>query len=400
MSVVVIKERLAKIAEINPPLRQTLPEDESVSFLPMAAVEADRLDAVERETRLFGNVRKGYTAFEQGDVLVAKITPCFENGKIAQAKITRPLGFGSTEFHVVRARPKLLDSRYLVHFLRQEKIRMDGQRRMTGSAGQRRVPEQFLSGLEVPLPPLPEQRRIATILDKVDAIRAKRREALAQLDRLTQSIFIEMFGDPSDTTVRFSTYRLDELVEGGFQNGAYFPKESYAEDGVEMVHMSDAFGGVIKRGGLKRVRCSASDLEKYSLTADDLIVARRSLIYDGAARPCRVPKSGEPLIFESSFIRVRVDKKRVTTQFLFQYLNNSRVREKFVRPYVTQSTISGINQSNLSKVPVIVPPVMLQNEFNNRVEDVEANARRQCESSAELDSLFASLQHRAFRGEL
>ncbi len=74
---------------------------------------------------------------------------------------------------------------------------MDGERKMTGSGGQRRIPRQFLESLEIPLPPLPEQRRIAAILDKADALRTQRREALAQLDRLAQAIFVEMFGDPA-----------------------------------------------------------------------------------------------------------------------------------------------------------------------------------------------------------
>src|SRR5436190_8588829 len=82
---------------------------------------------------------------------------------------------------------------------------------MTGSAGQRRVPENFLAKLEIPLPPLPEQRRIAKVLDRAEALRAKRRAALAQLDSLTQSLFLDLFGDPFVN--RESTVRLGEVAE-------------------------------------------------------------------------------------------------------------------------------------------------------------------------------------------
>ena len=256
------------------------------------------------------------------------------------------------------------------------------------------------SEILIPLPPVPEQIRIAAILDQADELRVKRREALAQLDSLTQAIFIEMFGDPSEETPRFAKYPLQDLVDDGFQNGAYFPKESYVENGIEMVHMSDAFGGIIKRGNLKRVSCSQSDIEKYNLTIDDIIIARRSLTYDGAAKPCMVPKALEPLIFESSFIRVRADKKRVDPLFLFHYLNNNQVREKFVRPYVTQSTISGINQANLAQVPVVLPPIDLQHEFNKKVAAVENVRGVYRKAEAQLNSLILSLQYRAFRGEL
>lgn len=392
---------LGKVIELNPTFKSgLLSPDDLVDFLPMAAVDEGSSIAEAKESRELQEVQKGYTSFSDGDVLLAKITPCFENGKIAQVHLKNQWGFGSTEFHVLRPHADKLDGRYLVHFLRRDQVRIDGERKMTGSAGQRRVPKHFLETLSIRLPPLPEQRRIAAILDQADTLRAKRREALVQLDSLTQSIFIEMFGDPSEKTAKFANYPLHELLEGDFQNGAYFPKEAYVESGVEMVHMSDAFGGVIKRGNLKRVKCSSSDIEKYSLTVDDLIIARRSLTYDGAAKPCMVPKADEALIFESSFIRVRPNKERVAPLFLFHYLNNNRVREKFVRPYVTQSTISGINQSNLSKVPVMLPPMALQREFYKRVEAIEVIEKKHVESVTELNALFASLQHRAFRGEI
>ena len=167
-----------------------------------------------------------------------------------------------------------------------------------------------------------------------------------------------------------------------------------------MVHMSDAFGGTVLRGKLRRVSCDANDVQKYSLGTEDILIARRSLTYEGAAKPCMIPNSTDPLIFESSFIRIKADKTRITPLYLFHYLNNERVRQKHVRPYVTQSTISGINQSNLAQVPVMQPPLEQQKEFGSRIAAVEALKNVHLISLTQLDSLFASLQHRAFRGEL
>jgi len=258
-----------------------------------------------------------------------------------------------------------------------------------------------LRGLKATFPSFTEQRRIAAILDQADALRTKRREALVQLDSLTQSIFIEMFGDPATGVQKLIFHPLESLLEQSFQNGAYFQKENYCnEGGVEMVHMSDAFRGIISRGKLKRVVCSANDIQKYCLNIDDILIARRSLTYEGAAKPCMIPYSDEPLIFESSFIRVKPDKTRITSLYLFHYLNNERVKEKHIRPYVTQSTISGINQSNLAQVPVMQPPIDLQQEFGVRINAIEQLKLIHHSSLLELDALFASLQHRAFRGEL
>ena len=211
--------RLQDVADLNPPLEPRPVVDEEVSFLPMSAVDADSVDAIDTETRRYQEVSKGYTPFVTHDVLVAKITPCFENGKIAQAKPTCRFGFGSTEFHVVRPHAGQLDSRFLVHFLRQDRVRKEGERKMTGSAGQRRVPQHFLADFQIPLPPLPEQRRIADILDRADALRAKRRAALAQLDTLTQSIFLEMFGDPAANPKKWTRAKLEEALTIPLRNG-------------------------------------------------------------------------------------------------------------------------------------------------------------------------------------
>ena len=207
---------LGSVAYINPNLGTVgFDADELVDFVPMAAVEADASITASLEARPYEEVKKGYTYFADGDILLAKITPCFENGKISQIRIRSAAGFGSTEFHVIRPQSDKLDARYLVHLLRQEKIRTEGERRMTGSAGQRRVPKSFLESLPVFLPPLAEQRRIAAILDKADALRTKRREALVQLDRLAQSIFVEMFGDPLTNSKAWKTQRLDSICEVG-----------------------------------------------------------------------------------------------------------------------------------------------------------------------------------------
>lgn len=294
-------------------------------------------------------------------------------------------------------RHDLLEPKFLFHWLRAKRPYLEA---LGNGATFKEVSKAVVARVEIALPPLPTQRRIAAILDQADALRAKRREALTQLDSLTQSIFIEMFGDPSQSTPSFPSYALDALLASPLQNGAYYPKESYSADGVEMVHMSDAFNGIVNRGALKRVDCSVRDLSKYRLLESDILIARRSLTYEGAAKPCRVPASSEPLIFESSFIRVSPDPSKVETEYLFRYLQNERVRQKHIRPFVTQSTISGINQSNLEQVSVVVPPIDLQRVFAARIHGVETLKATHLAALLESDALFASLQHRAFAGQL
>ena len=117
------------------------------------------------QVRPYGEVRKGYTRFSEGDVLFAKITPCMENGKIAIAKgLTNGSGCGSTEFHVLRP-VKDLSQGFLMYFLLQDEFRREAQRHMAGTAGQLRVPAAWLTEAPIPLPPFPEQHRIVVEIE-------------------------------------------------------------------------------------------------------------------------------------------------------------------------------------------------------------------------------------------
>jgi type I restriction enzyme, S subunit len=158
---------LADAVEFNPkPARGSLADDFEVSFLPMAAVEAGsgRMDPT--QVRAYIGVKKGFTSFRDGDVLFAKITPCMENGKMAVAHgLHNGIGFGSTEFHVLRPRHGV-DAQYVYHFVSSASFRREAAHHMTGAVGQKRVPLTFLQQSELPLPDIAEQRRIVAEIEK------------------------------------------------------------------------------------------------------------------------------------------------------------------------------------------------------------------------------------------
>ncbi len=366
--------------------------------MPMAAVDADSVTAVDRETRVYSEVSKGYTPFLNGDVLVAKITPCFENGKIAQARLSRRYGFGSTEFHVVRPRADRADARYLVHFLRQDRIRQQGESRMTGSAGQRRVPEHFLAGLTIPLPPLPEQRRIAEILDKADALRAKRRAALAQLDILTQSIFLDLFGDPATNPKGWPVATLKNCVAriqiGPF--GSLLHQEDYVDDGIPLVNPKHIQSGVIEIGGDETVTPEKfRELGVYHLAPGDVVMGRR-----GEMGRCAIVEADScPLLCGTGSLFLRPDNPRTTSVFLRAMLSSEAIKARLERLSLGQ-TLPNLNSRIVECLEIPLPPVTVQRDFADHVLASKALRGIQQNSLAWLDALFASLQHRAFRGEL
>ena len=177
-----------------------------------------------------------------------------------------------------------------------------------------------------------------------------------------------------------------------FEHGLYVPKERYVEEnGVEMIHMSDAFYGEVITGNLRQISATEKESKKYQLHENDLLVARRSLTFEGAAKTCKLPKSFGKLLFESSLIRIRPDLRCILPSYLYQYLNNQVVRRKFVFPFVTSSTISGINQENLKKICVLLPPLPVQRQIVAVLEQAEALKRQRQEADALTGALLQSV---------
>ena len=183
---------LGNLAEVNPPLPvHTLGEDALVSFIPMEDVSEDAR-WTHRQVRPLGRVRRGYTAFAEGDVLVAKITPCLENGKGCHAVgLTGGVGFGTTEFHVLRARAGI-NARFIYHLTIDAAFRVSAEGQMTGSAGQQRVPTSFLRLYSVPTFSSPEQDAIAETLDAADAQIERAEAGIAKRKRVRTGLLQDL----------------------------------------------------------------------------------------------------------------------------------------------------------------------------------------------------------------
>jgi type I restriction enzyme, S subunit len=208
------KAVLGEICSVNPRFdRAQRPDAETpFSFVPMAAVDEVGGAIVAPEVRPYRSVAKGYTAFRDGDVLFAKITPCMENGKAAIAdNLVGGLGFGSTEFHVLRPGP-LLDRNFLFHMVRLPEFRRQAKAQFTGTAGQQRVPTTFLQNFTLSLPGLEEQRNIVDILDRAASIRRLRRQAQATAHQIVPALFHKLFGDPGTNPVGWPLLPLGDVV--------------------------------------------------------------------------------------------------------------------------------------------------------------------------------------------
>lgn len=386
---------LADVADINPTLPAKPGESDLVSFVGMSDLDAQLATTPNVQHRPFEEVSKGYTPLANGDLLVAKITPCFQNGKIGQATFTTDYGAGSTEFHVLRPKPGVIDDRYLLHFLRQPWIRIAGEKRMTGSGGQRRVPVAFLANVNVPLPPLVEQRRIAEILDRADALRAKRRQAIAKLDSLTQSIFIDMFGIP---TPGRSTWPLgkvgDMLTSANYGTG----KKAGSTGSFPVLRMGNITAwGEIDMTDLKYMDLADPEVPKYTVRRGDVLFNRTNSAE--LVGKTAIYRATDAVAFAGYLIRLRVNESN-DPEYLAAFMNTSFTKTKLKAMCKSIVGMANINATEVQGITIPLPPLEMQQKFADRIAGIELQKLQLASSKREFDALFASLQHRAFPGQL
>ncbi|EJE4702554.1 restriction endonuclease subunit S [Vibrio parahaemolyticus] len=186
---------LNKIADINPKPIKLDSDDIEVSFVGMADV-SESAKLMNTTNRLYGEVKKGFTSFQDNDVLVAKITPCFENGKGALvSNLTNGIGFGSTEFHVIRAKEQKGCPEFIHHITTTHNFRVKGEMNMTGTAGQKRVGKDFIASYLIACPPFVEQQKIAEVLSTVDKKIDLIDQKIAETEKLKTGLMQKLFSE-------------------------------------------------------------------------------------------------------------------------------------------------------------------------------------------------------------
>jgi len=251
------------------------------------------------------------------------------------------------------------------------------------------------------LPPLEDQRRIAEILDRAEELRSKRREAIAQLDTLTQAIFLEMFGDPAFNPQKWPRIQLVDLCSSGDEIkcgpfGTQLGKDEYTTEGVPLwgIRNVNALFKILTHEFLEAR--TAKRLMQYSIEPGDIVMTRKGTVGNCAVYPDSYPLG----IMHSDLLRLRVSRQKCVPIFLSHQLHYSRDVERQLALISGGAIMPGINVTKLKSLEVLVPPLSLQQEFAHRVEAVEKLKTAHYSSLSELDALFASLQHRAFQGEL
>jgi len=444
---------LSEIAQINPPLpHNELSDDLEVSFLPMKAVEEETGKYDVALSKKYSEVKKGYTPFINGDVIFAKITPCMENGKIAVLdNLKNGIGFGSTEFHVIRCLKNCISNRFIFFYLLQEVVRKDAETKMKGTAGQLRVPASYVQSRVLPLPPVQEQKRIVAKFEELfttlDAGVEALKKAKVQLKRYRQSVLKSAFegklteqwrrqnkdkiepasllverikeerrksGKKFEEMLPVDTSELPQLPRGWIWTrvdllcdsqtgpfGTQLHRSDYTDVGVPTIEIGDVHPDRDLREGTTHFisKEKALSLKRFEVRNGDVLFSRVGTV----GRCTIVPVGCDGWIMSTSLIRVRVISTDLLSKYLLYYFQ-SPISQYFTRKTTKGTTRAGTNSKIVGELPLIVPPLQEQKKIAEEIERLFSIAD-QSEHTIEYSLAHAarlrqSILKQAFEGKL
>jgi type I restriction enzyme, S subunit len=381
--------KLSDVVVLNPRFESSIIDDELlVSFVPMTAVEAGTGLINSAIARPWAEVRKGYTPFQDGDVLFAKITPCMENGKAALARgLINGFGTGSTEFFVLRPLSGI-EAKFLLYFVLQEDFRRAARSKMRGNAGQLRVPKEFMETASVPVPPLPEQRRIVAEIEtqftRLDAAVAALERARTNLKRYRAAMLAgtltgrapsecpssshsddNPMAIPMPASWSWSTLSEVSALKGGITKGNQRKLGSRLRT-IPYLRVANVQRGWLDLREIKTIEATEDEIKILRLQHGDVLFNEggdrdklgRGWIWEDQIGEC---------IHQNHVFRARVKSELLLPKFLSHYAN-AFGQPYFMREGKQTTNLASINLKKLGALPVPVPPI---DEQARIVDDVE-----------------------------
>ncbi len=346
-------------------------------------------------------VRRPEQILKEGDILVSSANSWNLVGKCCWIpKLPWKATFGGF-VSALRADTKQLDTRFLYWWFASDRTQA-----LLRSFGQKTTSISNLNAkrclnLGIPLFPLPEQRRIAAILDQADALRAKRRKALAQLDSLTQSIFMEMFGDvackgwPISSVGDIAASQKGATRTGPF--GSQLLHSEFVDDGVVVLGIDNAVANEFRWGERRFIsQKKYQELKRYTVFPGDVLIT----IMGTCGRCVVVPEDIPIAINTKHLCCVTLDVEKCLPSFLHAYFLLHPIARKYLEQTAKGAIMDGLNMGIIKAMPVPLAPINLQRCFEKRLAVLQKIKSANSEAMGKLDTLFASLQHRAFQGEL
>ena len=360
-----IEYHLNDLFMINPN-KEILPDNTDVSFVAMKDISDDGY-IISAESKNFADVKNGYTYFKNNDVILAKITPCFENGKMAVvSNLINNYGAGSTEFFVFRKLPNApVLPKILYYSFKTSKFRENAISHMSGAAGQKRVPKKFLEHYPLYIPPtIEEQQEIVDVLDAASQIIRLRTACIESAQSIIPALFQEMFGDlEHDTT-------LNTLIS--LEYGKALKAEDRNNDGEYPVYGSNGIVGYH---------------DSYIVEGQTIIVGRK-----GSCGKLNLTQKSCYPIDTCFYIKQKIN---IDWTYLFYAL-----QELNVENMLKDAVIPGINRNDYLRNKIRLASEPQQKLFAAKVQEIEAYIKTQQAELENAKTMFQFLLHHSFTGEL
>ena len=398
--------KLGEVCKINPPRPKNFVRspDAPTTFVPMAAVDEKTGTILTPEVFPYSKVFKGYTYFEENDVLFAKITPCMQNGKHVIARnLIDGIGFGTTEFHVLRPNNEIL-SEWIYYFIRQPYFLHEATAYFTGAVGQQRVPDSFLSNYIIPLPAIEEQKRVATkiheLMQEVERARTACEKELEAANTLPAAYLREVF--ESEESRKWERKRLGEVCEiisKGTTPTTY--GHSFVSSGVPFLRAEDITGGPVDFSSVTFyiTKKTHDFLARSKLYPGDLLVT----IAGTLGRVGYVPDAAPEANCNQAVAFARVDPTKAYVKFLCYVLQVQEILAPFIE-LKAGGTIQNLNLDQVRRIKIPLPDLSTQwhivdelKEKMAQVENLQSAIRNQLSA---LNTLPQAILRQAFNGEL
>jgi len=369
----------------------------------MTAVDDQAGTIATPEVRPFKQVQKGYTYFEEGDVLFAKITPCMENGKAAIVRGSlNGFGFGSTEFHVLRPGGSVIPE-WIWLFIRQERFRKAAKDSFRGGVGQQRVPKKFLQQHPIPLPPIEEQRRIVArveeLIERVREAKRLRQQAKEDAERLWQSTLAETFPRPgAEPPPGWRWVRLGEVCLPTERRDP--TKDSSAPFiYVDISAVDNAEGKIVSPRELLG-QDAPSRARKVIHSGDVIFATTRPYLKKVAI----VGPEIDGQICSTGFCVLRANRRVVEPGFLFYLCRSDLVVAQLSDNNMRGASYPAVTDRDVYEALIPLPPLDEQRRIVAHLEALREKIKIlkeiQATTDAELQRLEQAILDSAFRGEL
>lgn len=380
------KMRFADFVDTNP--KSTLKKDQEYPFIPMELLDGTSKYPISYFTKKFTG---GGSRFMNGDTVFARITPCLENGKIAQIKdLPDNVGFGSTEFFVFRGKEGISDKDFIYYLSRTDRVRSPAIKSMVGASGRQRADKSVVENLEILVPSISQQHDIVQFLSAYDDLIENNNRRIQILEKMAQAIYMEWF--VNDPKFKSKKVKLSEVVKPQY---GYTESASDKPIGPKYLRGTDINKqNFIDWSAVPYCKISDEDKKKYQLRKGDIVIIRM-------ADPGKIGIVEQNIdgVFASYLIRLEIIDKCISPYYLFYFLNSSEY-QNYIQGASGGTTRKSASAGVVTGTDIVIPPAELLGQFEEKISLLRSELNNLLNQNANLRQTRDLLLPKLVRGEI